>query len=199
MIIDGRFWQGAYRSESVALLDAHYYAAYHAIATEIVDAQTPDEVLEDLIPTTICMFQKKVQWQGWESAEFMKKVLHGPIEEWKGKRLLMAADILEIPQSPRIEPPPLLPVSPPGPAGQSSLKHCTRRSEVDAFLEKCNRISRTRIRRRHLWLSLGHTTPRQFEYWQACNEEKATADFGPTLRKEPQHFLDLLKEKRLIP
>src|ERR1022692_1861005 len=128
MIIDGRFWQGAYRSESVALLDAHYYAAYHAIATEIVDAQTPDEVLEDLIPTTICMFQKKVQWQGWESAEFMKKVLHGPIEEWKGKRLLMAADILEIPQSPRIEPPPLLPVSPPGPAGQSSLKHCTRRS-----------------------------------------------------------------------
>ena len=76
----------------MALPDGHYYAAFHASATEIVDAQTPDEVLEDLIPTTICMFQKKRHWDGWGSPETTKKALHGPIEEWKGKRLLMTTD-----------------------------------------------------------------------------------------------------------
>ena len=74
---------------------------------------------------------------------------------------------------------------------------------MDAFLAACNQKSTTRIYKRHIWKSAGHTSPRQFEYWQNCDEKKATAEdgrnFNRILAHSPEEFIALLKRQRLIP
>jgi hypothetical protein len=92
--------------------------------------------------------------------------------------------------------------------GQNSLPEvragttgCDRSSEVKAFLSVCNLVSETRIHKRHIWLSIGHQTPRQFEYWQSCNEKATKADsenFSRVLKSGPAAFLETLRLKRLI-
>lgn len=74
---------------------------------------------------------------------------------------------------------------------------CARGREVDAFIQKCDLNSTTRIYKRHIWSSVGHKTARQFEYWQACNEGKATpgahisdtTEGNVTGRSKPRHRL----------
>lgn len=74
------------------------------------------------------------------------------------------------------------------------------RAEVDAFLFECNKLSDKRIRRRHIWQSVGHLKGRQFEYWQA-NDVRATkadhSNFRRILREGPEKFLATLRAKKL--
>jgi len=46
----------------------------------------------------------------------------------------------------------------------NQTESCTRSAEVDEFLRLCNAISVPRIYRKHIWQSVGHSRPRQFEY-----------------------------------
>jgi hypothetical protein len=77
-----------------------------------------------------------------------------------------------------------------------------RRAQVEAFLKNCNKESSERIYKRHLWRSVGHSKPRQFEYWQECNEKKTTEEdkrnFGRILAMSPEDFIALLKRLELI-
>ncbi len=76
-----------------------------------------------------------------------------------------------------------------------------RRSQVDEFLQECNEMSQEPIRRRHLWLSIGHSGARQFEYWQR-NDPKATEadnqNFGRILGMKPEDFVNILRQKQLL-
>jgi hypothetical protein len=78
-----------------------------------------------------------------------------------------------------------------------------RIAEVAAFLAECNKHSTTRIYKKHIWRSAGHTRARQFEYWQDCNDAKATAEdqrnFPRILNYSPEEFVALLKLQKLIP
>jgi hypothetical protein len=77
----------------------------------------------------------------------------------------------------------------------------TRNSEVDAFLERCNQHSPVRVRRRHIWQSAGHTSGRQFEYWQA-SDKKATGEdhrnFSRILGMQPAEFVATLRKQKII-
>jgi hypothetical protein len=76
-----------------------------------------------------------------------------------------------------------------------------RRRLVDDFLRRCNEQSKTRIRRRHIWLLVGHTQARQFEYWQAASPKATTEDetnFARILQMAPERFLSALSRKGLI-
>ena len=73
--------------------------------------------------------------------------------------------------------------------------------EVNAFLQACNRHSRARIYKRHIWLLVGHTKGRQFEYWQAGSPKATSEDknnFGRILRTSPEDFLAALRRKGII-
>ena len=78
-----------------------------------------------------------------------------------------------------------------------------RRSQVDAFLEECNRVSDlpAEIIRKHIWRAAGHKRSRQFEYWQS-NSDRATLEdnrnFGRLLSMSPLDFVELLKRKNLL-
>lgn len=118
LIISGRLLQGSYRKPAgFGWSDEHLFDAYHAIAKEVVKPNTSDEVLEDVIPATVLAFQQRMQWRGSGSIEIMKRVLRGPIEEWKGRRLL-------IPQPP--EPVATHPQPNPGGPGRSAKEMITR-------------------------------------------------------------------------
>jgi hypothetical protein len=85
----------------------------------------------------------------------------------------------------------------------SDSSNCTRSREIDTFIQKCNQHSTTRIFKSHIWKSVGHRTARQFEYWQACDEKKATPEdqrnFSRILRTTPEEFVATLKRQNLIP
>lgn len=93
----------------------------------------------------------------------------------------------------------------PGPSAEHKLdKHpCKHKNEVNAFLQQCNQLSATRIWKKHIWLLVGHSKGRQFEYWQACNDKKATAEdrtnFSRVIKMKPEQFLAALRQKHLIP
>lgn len=53
-----------------------------------------------------------------------------------------------------------------------------RRFKVDAFLAKCNQNSRRKFIRSHIWKAAGHSSPRQFQYWQAGNDRIRGAPHG---------------------
>jgi hypothetical protein len=77
----------------------------------------------------------------------------------------------------------------------------SRRAEVDAFLASCNRKADFTVRRRHIWLAVGHRSPRQFEYWQAFDGKATTANdrnFRLFLSMEPSAFLTLLKKRGIV-
>ena len=53
-----------------------------------------------------------------------------------------------------------------------------RRSQVDAFLEECNRVNDSpgEILRKHISLAGGHKTPRQFQRWQSSSDKAPAED-----------------------
>ena len=77
-----------------------------------------------------------------------------------------------------------------------------RRSQVDAFLEECNRVNDSpgEILRKHISLAGGHKTPRQFQRWQSSSDKAPAEDarnFGRLLSMNPPDFVELLKKKNL--
>jgi hypothetical protein len=75
------------------------------------------------------------------------------------------------------------------------------RSEVDAFVVRCNGITDLRILKRHVWLAVGHKSARQFEYWQAGDAKASKEDnrnFRRVLAMKPEAFIALLLEKKII-
>ena len=87
----------------------------------------------------------------------------------------------------------------------------TRRERVDDFLARCNRedTGPGKLRRKDIWTQAGHTTARQFEYWQKEDEywqkedEDATGadrrNFERILGKAPQAFIhDRAKKQRRL-
>jgi hypothetical protein len=73
---------------------------------------------------------------------------------------------------------------------------------VDDFLQRCNRESPIKLRRKHVWLAAGHGHARQFQYWQE-RSDKATAgdvrNFRRILRMTTAEFTALLKKKGIPP
>jgi DNA-binding transcriptional ArsR family regulator len=104
LIIDGTFRQKPrMSSESYyggGTDDQCLYAAYHAIAKEIVQAGTPDDVLQDVIPTMVYRFRLRRGWLPTMELDTLSRALGGPISEWQGKRLLMTAGAASPPLTP---------------------------------------------------------------------------------------------------
>ena len=75
------------------------------------------------------------------------------------------------------------------------------RAAVDAFILKCKTELSVRVNRKHIWRAVGHTTARQFQFWQA-SDPKATAqdtqNFRRILAMNPTDFEALLKKKGII-
>jgi hypothetical protein len=94
-IIDGRYFQGHYHrgnNDPRPASRQHLFDAYHVIAKELVNASTSDEVLENMIPSMVNAFRLKEDWWPRVSPETLKRMLQGPVHEWKGKRLLMQTE-----------------------------------------------------------------------------------------------------------
>ena len=78
-----------------------------------------------------------------------------------------------------------------------------RSAKVDDFLVRCNQEPGLpeRLYKKHIWASVGHKSPRQFQYWQA-GDAAATAEdeknFGRILAMSPSAFIAQLKRSNLI-
>ena len=78
---------------------------------------------------------------------------------------------------------------------QARSKDKSERSKlVVAFLLACNREPHlaTKIIKKHIWLSVGHKTPRQFQYWQAGKSRRPGQTHGAT-EQDDQNFERILK------
>ena len=76
-----------------------------------------------------------------------------------------------------------------------------RRALVDSFLQRCNEHSSATIRRKHLWLIVGHSKGRQFERWQAGSSQATDADersFKRLQETPAQNFVEDLKLRKLL-
>ena len=83
-----------------------------------------------------------------------------------------------------------------------------RRAAVDAFLSRCQQDLPSKITRQHISRAAGHTTPRQFQFWQAGKDRLPGTTRGATttdernfrrlLNMNPVEFLALLKRKGII-
>ena len=86
------------------------------------------------------------------------------------------------------------------PASETNLTR-NRKEQVDSFLQSCNALLETKLSRKHLWRGAGHTTDRQFQFWQA-NDPKATLqddqNFSRLLAMKPEDFVQLLRRKKLL-
>jgi Peptidase family M28 len=65
-------------------------AAYQAIAHHIVKADTPDQILEELIPQLIFFFHSERDWARYGKLEFLCSILEPCIIEWKATKLELA-------------------------------------------------------------------------------------------------------------
>jgi hypothetical protein len=197
LIISGKLSQGHYHrghDPQAGWIWDQFYDAYHAIAKQVVTADTPDEVLETVIPNIVEAFRAKEKWMPY-APEAIRQRLSGPIQEWKGKRLQMVTARSK--NTPRLTKAPAHETV----TDDVAARSCTRSSEVDDFLRRCNDSSPTRIRRNHIWKSVGHSKGRQFEYWQSCNEKATGEDdlnFNRIIRMKPEDFVEILRKKGLI-
>jgi hypothetical protein len=92
LIIDGRWRRGKYPPPyPEGHSRGHFDAAYEAIAAGVVNAETPVEILESMIPAMVQAFKTKQQWLPKIALDVLKQWLQGSINEWKGKRLLLQA------------------------------------------------------------------------------------------------------------
>ena len=85
-------------------------------------------------------------------------------------------------------------------AGSNALR-ADRLAEVKDFLLRCNQETPLKVVRTHIWRAAGHTTPRQFQYWQKSDPKATSADetnFRRILRMSPTDFLVLLNKKRIV-
>ena len=89
LIVDGQAYQGLFNDQNG---QRQRYAAYHAIAEGLVQKDTPNDVLENIIPEMIQAFSVDRKWLPYYDMALLKRVLHGPMTEWKGKRLLKAGE-----------------------------------------------------------------------------------------------------------
>ena len=90
--------------------------------------------------------------------------------------------------------PPVLPVPP-------SSANSGNGALVDAFLLNCTQQTPLTANRSHIWRAVGHTTARQFQYWQAGSDRATTEDdrnFRRILGMKPAAFVALLKDKGII-
>jgi hypothetical protein len=58
-----------------------------------------------------------------------------------------------------------------------------------------------RIIEKHIWLSVGHGTARQFQYWKKGDRRATASDkrnFSCILSMDPAEFIDTLKNQELI-
>ena len=92
LIIDGRLRRGHY-SESGSAYSPHLSDTYDAIARGVVQANTSDNVLEDMIPEMVERFRLKQQWYPAMTYDTLQRILAGVITEWKGRRLLIKPDV----------------------------------------------------------------------------------------------------------
>lgn len=76
-----------------------------------------------------------------------------------------------------------------------------RRAAVEAFILKCQQETSLKVSRTHIWKAAGHSTARQFQFWQA-SDPKATAqddqNFRRILAMKPTDFIALLRKKGII-
>jgi hypothetical protein len=79
-----------------------------------------------------------------------------------------------------------------------------RNALVDDFLSKCNKEAPhgLKVIKKHIWLAVGHTNRRQFEYWQQGSKKATEEDnknFGRILSTAPAEFILLLLKKKIVP
>jgi hypothetical protein len=76
-----------------------------------------------------------------------------------------------------------------------------RRAAIDAFILKSKQETSLKVTRTSIWRAAGHSTARQFQFWQA-SDPKATAqddkNFRRILAMNPADFEALLKKKSII-
>jgi hypothetical protein len=85
--------------------------------------------------------------------------------------------------------------------GASVSRKTERRNLVDVFLLRCHESLASRILRRHIWQSVNHENPRQFQFWQAADPKATNADdrnFRRVLALKPKEFEQLLRQKGLL-
>ena len=124
----------------------------------------------------------------WYKADVIKRV-EGRIAYWQAEALTQQ-NISSIGPSPASE------------KVDEADCRALRLAQVNAFLRACNERSKKRIYKRHIWLAVGHTKGRQFEHWQACDDEATEADdrnFPRILGMKPEDFMALLEQKSLLP
>jgi hypothetical protein len=63
--------------------------AYHAIARHVVKGDTPDQILEEMIPRMIFSFCSTRPWARYGNREILRGVLEPSVLEWKAARLQM--------------------------------------------------------------------------------------------------------------
>jgi hypothetical protein len=78
------------------------------------------------------------------------------------------------------------------------------RTEVDAFLRRCNQESAGgfRVIKKHIWLAAGHGHARQFQYWQQRSGKATDEDdrnFRRILGMGSADFIALLTKKHICP
>jgi hypothetical protein len=74
---------------------------------------------------------------------------------------------------------------------------------VDEFLMRCNNVPGLgeKILRKHIWMSVGHKYPRQFQYWQSCDPRATGEDdknFSRKLAMRPVDFVAELQRMKLL-
>ena len=97
LVVDGALRQGRYDTDSFQ----HFHQAYDAVAEEIVAVDTPDGVLEDMIPRLVHRFGQQQKWLPWMDFEMLVRFLEGSVAEWRGRRLLMDPGARPKPPKPR--------------------------------------------------------------------------------------------------
>jgi hypothetical protein len=94
-------------------------------------------------------------------------------------------------------------------SGLPVSKKRNRTMLVDKFLEKCNAAGEgPKVKKTHIWKAVGHTTARQFQYWQAGDDRHSGGTRGATeeddrnfrriLAMSPADFRALFQKKGLI-
>ncbi len=98
-----RLLRGDYRKTFDETGVEHFTDVYDAIAAEVVNADTTDEVLESVIPSVVYAFTVRKNWSPYMDLKTMKEwPLHGPIIEWKAKRLAILVSSVSAIDAPNI-------------------------------------------------------------------------------------------------
>lgn len=91
-IIEGRSQQGDYGGVAQSLDWRQLFAAcYHAVALEVVDADSTSETLKETIPCFLSEYFRSRKWTFWQK-EDVDDFCEGALLEWQGKLLRLAAE-----------------------------------------------------------------------------------------------------------